>query len=99
MIDEDLRLVFEPAESAAVDDAVPVALEGRAQRMLRLGVPTPQRLRGPARIGGEQVTLPFKVLRAGSQRSLPRAAAISAASVSAAARGSAAAVTGRPTTR
>ena len=34
--DEDLRLVLEPAERLRVDDAVAVALEGRAQRAVGL---------------------------------------------------------------
>ncbi len=37
-VEEDLRLVFEAAEGAAVDDAVAVTLEGGAERMLVLRV-------------------------------------------------------------
>ena len=36
MGDKDLCLVFQPAEGGGVDDAVPIALEGRAGRALRL---------------------------------------------------------------
>ena len=35
VVHEDLGLVLEPAEGRAVDDAVAVALEARAQRVLR----------------------------------------------------------------
>ena len=38
VIDEDLGLVFEPAERAAVDDAVAVALVGRTVVVLGLGM-------------------------------------------------------------
>ncbi len=31
MLDEDLRLVLEPAKGGAVDDAVPIPLEGTAR--------------------------------------------------------------------
>jgi hypothetical protein len=38
VIDEDLRLVFEPAESGRVDHAVAVALKGRPVGVLSLGM-------------------------------------------------------------
>jgi hypothetical protein len=38
VVDEDLRLVLEPAERGAVDDAVAVALEVAARRRRRLGM-------------------------------------------------------------
>ena len=41
VIDEDLRLVLEPAERRAVDDAVAVALEGRPRAAFRFWVETP----------------------------------------------------------
>ena len=41
VIDEDLRLVLEPAEGRAVDNAVAVALEGRPRAAFRFWVETP----------------------------------------------------------
>jgi hypothetical protein len=48
--DEHLRLVPQPAEGDAVDDAVAVALEGVAQRVGRHGMQAAARARG---VGGE----------------------------------------------
>ena len=47
--DEDLRLVLQPAEGVGMDDAVAVALEGRAERIVRLGVDAAAR---SGRVGG-----------------------------------------------
>ena len=44
MIDEDLRLVDQPAEGVRVDDAIAVALKLAAEFRLRLGVATAARL-------------------------------------------------------
>ena len=41
VVDEDLRLVFEPAEGGRVDDAVAVALEGRPVGVFGLGMLAP----------------------------------------------------------
>jgi len=41
VVDEDLGLVLQPPEGARVDDAVTVALEGRAIGMIGLGVNSP----------------------------------------------------------
>ena len=49
VVDEDLRLVLQPPKGVGVDDAVAVALERRAERIVRLGVDAPARGR---RIGG-----------------------------------------------
>jgi hypothetical protein len=53
MLHEDLRLVLEPAEGAAMDDPVAVALEGRAMRAFGFGVASAAALRGVAGEGGE----------------------------------------------
>jgi hypothetical protein len=46
MADEHLGLVFETPERGAMDDPVAIALEGAAQRILRLGMaPAPAALR------------------------------------------------------
>jgi len=42
-VEENLRLVFEPAKRAAVDDPVPVALEIEPETVLVLGMQTPAR--------------------------------------------------------
>src|SRR5262249_17008633 len=46
VIDEDLRLVGQPAERGRMNDAVAVALERRADRMLGLAMEPPARLLG-----------------------------------------------------
>src|SRR5258707_532383 len=45
-VDEDLRLVTEPAERLRVDDAIPVALERRAQPAFLFPLAAPPRLIG-----------------------------------------------------
>jgi iron-sulfur cluster assembly accessory protein len=50
VMDEDLRLVHQAAEGVRMDDAIAVALEGRAQVILRLGIEPPARLRGIASV-------------------------------------------------
>ncbi len=56
-VEEDLRLVFEPAEGAAVHDAVAVALEIEAEAMLVLGMKAPARGRAALRIGRKVAVL------------------------------------------
>ena len=56
-VEEDLRLVFEPAERAAVDDAVAVALEFGTQRVFRLGECASARVGGLLRVGREGFVL------------------------------------------
>jgi hypothetical protein len=51
VMDEDLRLVLEPPERVGVDDAVAVALERRAQRVLRLLIKASACRRRIGRIG------------------------------------------------
>jgi hypothetical protein len=48
-VDEDLRLVHQPAERRAMDDAVPIALEARAELVLALAVPPTPRARAEGR--------------------------------------------------
>ncbi len=55
--DEDLGLVLEPPEGLRVDDAVAVALEGRAQRAIRLRDGTFRGVR-TSRLGREELLLP-----------------------------------------
>ena len=43
VVDEDLRLVLQPAKGVGMDDAVAVALERRAKRVFRLGMDAPAR--------------------------------------------------------
>ena len=50
---EDLRLVLQPAESAGVNDAVTVALEGVAIRVRRLGIAASAGVFDANRVGGE----------------------------------------------
>src|SRR5271167_4746319 len=52
-VEEDLRLVLEAAEGAAVDDAVAVALEIEAEAVLVLGMNTAARSRAALGIGRE----------------------------------------------
>lgn len=53
VIDENLRLVLEPAESSRVDDAVTIALELAAQRRTIFDVATTARIGGSHRVGGK----------------------------------------------
>ncbi len=53
VIDKDLRLVGQPAKRRRMNDAVPVALKGRAYYMLRLRMEPPTRLLRFRRIGRE----------------------------------------------
>ena len=55
VIDEDLGLVFEPAERGGMDDAVAVALEAGAGAAFRLGVEAAATGRRAARPWGERV--------------------------------------------
>ena len=54
---EDLGLVLEPAEGARVHDAVAIALERGAVRVLRLRKDPPPRSGAPGRAGGEALVL------------------------------------------
>src|SRR6516164_4382931 len=54
VIDEDLRLVGQPAKGGRVDDAVAVALERRAHRMLALRMEPPAGLLRLRRIRRER---------------------------------------------
>ncbi len=56
-VDEDLRLVFEAAEGAAVDDAVAVAREIGAVRVGRFRPLAPARRCGEQRVRGEVAPL------------------------------------------
>jgi len=61
-VEEDLRLVLEPAEGATVDDAVAVALEVEPEPVLVLGVDTPARGGAGLAVGREVADLtPFQV--------------------------------------
>src|ERR1700751_6015587 len=53
VIDKDLRLVSQPAKGGRMDDAVTVALERRAHRMLGLRIEPPAGLLRLRRIGRE----------------------------------------------
>src|SRR5438132_11147924 len=55
--EKDLRLVFEPAERLAVDDAVAIALIRRAQIIFRLGAIAAARLGALRRSWDERVVL------------------------------------------
>ena len=63
---EDLRFVFEPAESARMNNAVPVALEIIAVGMRRLGVAAPAGLFHAYREVSEHVG---RIAKFGSQES------------------------------
>jgi hypothetical protein len=54
VIDENLRLVFQPAEGDRMDDAVAVALERRARRAFAVGVKAAARLVGSRGVGRER---------------------------------------------
>src|ERR1039457_3943105 len=56
-VEEDLGLVFEPTEGAAVDDAVAVPLKIRAQTVLGLRKGPSARVGGLLRIGREKLLL------------------------------------------
>src|SRR5260221_6528766 len=60
VIDEDLCLVLQAAEGGAMDDAVAVALEGRAGRGLGLGMEPPPALGGLAGVRGERGRRPHR---------------------------------------
>jgi hypothetical protein len=53
MIDEDLRLMLQPAKGGGMKDSVAIALESRAHRALRLGLETASALLRAAGIGGK----------------------------------------------
>jgi len=55
VVDEDLGLVLETAEGAAVDDAVAVALVGGAVGMRGFCVAAAARGGRPLRVGGETI--------------------------------------------
>src|SRR5262249_45640982 len=93
VVDENLCLVLEPAKRPAVDDPIPVPLERRPERTLRLGIRAPARLRCPRCERRQQIALTIQVFTPRSQRRSPRDAAIPAAIASAARPGSAAAHT------
>ena len=65
VVDEHLRLVFEAAESGRVDDALAVALVGRAERVLRLVVRAPARAPAAHRVRRQLALLPPLDLLAG----------------------------------
>ena len=58
VIDEDLRLVLQPAERRRMDDAVAVALERAARRRLRLGVQAAAALPRQGGIGRQRLASP-----------------------------------------
>src|SRR5258708_24066468 len=59
VVDEHLRLVLQPAERGAVDDAVPVALVAGAVGVVRLQVPPPAALGAAHAVGSEEPVLPL----------------------------------------
>jgi hypothetical protein len=63
VVHEDLRLVLEPAEGGAVDDAVAVALEGHAERVLVLGMHAAAGGRAVDGVGREELLLERRELR------------------------------------
>src|SRR5262249_62273022 len=71
VVDEDLGLVLEPAERRAVDHAVAVALEARAERMLLLGVTPAAGEAAPPRGGGQPAPLPRFPPRPRHERQCP----------------------------
>ena len=60
-VEEDLRLVFEPTEGAAVDDTVAVPLKIRAQTVLWVWKGPSARVGGLLRIGCEKLV--FELLQ------------------------------------
>jgi hypothetical protein len=55
--EEDLRLVLQPPEGLAVDDAIPIALKCGAHVVFDLGPEAPSRLGGPGRLRRENLSL------------------------------------------
>ena len=72
VVDEDLRLVLQPAEGVGMDDAVAVALEGRAERIVRLGVEAPARRGRIGGIGRAPALAALAGVRCGSSAIRPR---------------------------
>src|SRR5581483_480633 len=56
---ENLRFMFQAAEGFGVEDAVAVALKGRADRVGRFGALAPSRLGGFCGPGSQEVPLPL----------------------------------------
>ena len=72
VLHEDLRLVLQPPKGVGMDDAVAVALEGGAQRILRLGVEAPARRGRVAGVAGAPALAASARLRAAARPSRPR---------------------------
>ena len=66
-VEEDLGLVLEPAEGAAVDDPVAVALEVEAEPVLVLRVHAAARRGAVLRVGREMAGLAFLQIKTASR--------------------------------
>ena len=99
VVDEDLRLILQLAEGAAVDDPVAVALIGGTQVVLDFRRGAPARIRCFAGVRGEEVALALEVVLPPAKACRGHAASASARSERAAAAGSLEPVSARPTKR
>src|SRR6185436_4425446 len=69
--EEHLRLVFQPAERLAVDDAIAVPLKRRTDVVFSFWTQTPARVRAPGGLRREDVAFPLLELLADRHRPAP----------------------------